>query len=284
MLCGIWYTDAVKLYPKNGGTMTQYLDETNAMPEYMPYPKFLLKMELTPTAKLVYVLLLDRFTLSKKNGWKDEDGRVYLVYTIENLAESVGVSRNSIKTALNDLEETGLIQRKRQGFSTPYRIYIMIPEKARAAEKKDINRIAGCENNWKDWLGMYGAAESEIAPSESKTDPIQSEIASSDGQKLTLTEPENLPSQDKQGCPHTASQLAPNNIILNPITSNHINTANERAWGEFGNVMLTEAEYTELSTAYPDTFLTMLDFLSTRIRDNQIPDDPHAVILRRILA
>ena len=37
------------------------------LPIYLPYPRFLLKMEISQTAKLLYSLLLDRSTLSQKN-------------------------------------------------------------------------------------------------------------------------------------------------------------------------------------------------------------------------
>ena len=41
------------------------------LPAYLPYPRFLLKMEISQTAKLLYALLLDRSTLSQKNKWQD---------------------------------------------------------------------------------------------------------------------------------------------------------------------------------------------------------------------
>ena len=49
----------------------------------MPYPRFLFKMEISQTAKLLYALLLDRSTLSQKNKWQDDEGRIYicLLYT-----------------------------------------------------------------------------------------------------------------------------------------------------------------------------------------------------------
>ena len=40
---------------------------------YLPYPRFLLKMDISHTAKLLYALLLDRSTLSQKNGWQDSE-------------------------------------------------------------------------------------------------------------------------------------------------------------------------------------------------------------------
>ena len=40
---------------------------------------------LSTDAKLLYGILLDRISLSKKNGWIDSDGYVYIIYTIAEL-------------------------------------------------------------------------------------------------------------------------------------------------------------------------------------------------------
>ena len=44
--------------------MMKYLRRSSMLPPYMAYPRFLLTMNLSETAKLVYVLLLDRARLS----------------------------------------------------------------------------------------------------------------------------------------------------------------------------------------------------------------------------
>lgn len=49
----------------------EYIKAQTPLPAYFPYPKFLLQMSLSHTARLTYVLLLDRMTLSQKNGWVD---------------------------------------------------------------------------------------------------------------------------------------------------------------------------------------------------------------------
>lgn len=296
--------------------MTRYLD---AIPEYIPYPKFLLKSGLSGTARLIYAMLLDRHSLSKKNGWKDVEGHTYLVYTIEKLAEDLGVSKNTVKSGLNELAAAELIRRTRHGFSAPYHLYVMLPEDVGTVKQRDRNAISGCENNWKNFLQSCEDTVSEPDPSQvqnpdsmepdvqvqksdpmvpasqvQKSDPMESGVTEQDfpqdqkpipvqEQKPALTEPENLPSQDQKTAPHRDSVQAPNHVTLKDITSNHDTAVTERAWGEFGNVMLTEAEYSEMSGAYPDIFPAMLDFLSARVRDNQIPDEPHSVILRRML-
>ena len=97
------------------------------LPPYLPYPRFLLQADLTQTAKLLYALLLDRATLSQANGWLDESGRIYLVFPIEKIAAALDRSSMTVKTALSELEDAGLIERRRSGFSKPNRIYVKLP-------------------------------------------------------------------------------------------------------------------------------------------------------------
>ena len=49
--------------------------------------------ELSTDAKLLYGLLLDRMSLSAKNGWYDELGRVYIYYTVEEISEDIHAQR-----------------------------------------------------------------------------------------------------------------------------------------------------------------------------------------------
>ena len=56
------------------------------LPIYLPYPRFLLKMEISQTAKLLYSLLLDRSTLSQKNKWQDDGGQD--IYYLSNRGDS----------------------------------------------------------------------------------------------------------------------------------------------------------------------------------------------------
>ena len=57
---------------KNKDQMVYMTDQTQ-IPVYLPYPRFMLGMDLTQTAKVLYALLLDRASLSRKTGWKDEE-------------------------------------------------------------------------------------------------------------------------------------------------------------------------------------------------------------------
>ena len=94
------------------------------LPAYLPYPRFLLKMDISHTAKLLYALLLDRSTLSQKNGWQDSEGRTYIVYPIAEIAEMLDKGCTTIKGALNELDAAGLLERRRAGFSCANRLYV----------------------------------------------------------------------------------------------------------------------------------------------------------------
>lgn len=107
--------------------MTDYLRCGSKLPAYMAYPRFLLKMEISETAKLVYILLLDRARVSMKNkGWADEKGLLFVCYTIESLVEATGKSATTIKNALKALEDEKLILRRNQGAGKPSRIFVRV--------------------------------------------------------------------------------------------------------------------------------------------------------------
>jgi hypothetical protein len=79
------------------------------------------------TAKVVYALLLNRMTLSQKNNWVDEWGRVYIVYPIDNLAETLHKGRATIKRALQELTQCGLLDKHAQGFGNANLLYVKLP-------------------------------------------------------------------------------------------------------------------------------------------------------------
>lgn len=109
------------------GQETGYVWADTHLPPYLPYPRFLLKMDITQTAKLLYALLLDRTTLSQKNGWQDESGRTYIIFPVTAIEDALDKSPSTIKEALNELERAGLLERRRQGFSTANRLYVKLP-------------------------------------------------------------------------------------------------------------------------------------------------------------
>lgn len=97
-----------------------------SVPQYIPFPRFLLDMELSYTAKLIYSVLLYRANLSKINGWIDEQGRVYITYPVTEIAENLHKGVSVIKEGLSALDHAGLTERKRN-FSAPDTIYVKLP-------------------------------------------------------------------------------------------------------------------------------------------------------------
>ena len=119
---------AVDAPEKEGINHADNIRNTN-LPSYMMFPRFLLDMEINETAKMLYIILLDRARLSQKNeGWSDADGHVFIYFTIKALAEVLHKSQMTVKTALAVLEKQELIFRKRQGPGQPNRIYVKLPK------------------------------------------------------------------------------------------------------------------------------------------------------------
>lgn len=76
-------------------------------------------------AKVLYGLLLDRMSLSARNGWLDEEGRVYIIFSVEDIMTSMGCANQKAAKLLYELEsKCSLIERKRQGLGKPNLIYV----------------------------------------------------------------------------------------------------------------------------------------------------------------
>ena len=76
-------------------------------------------------AKFLYGILLDRMSLSAKNGWFDEKGRVYIIFTINEIMEAFDCAKQKAIKLLDELEKKGnLIERVRQGLGKPNLIYV----------------------------------------------------------------------------------------------------------------------------------------------------------------
>lgn len=91
-------------------------------------------------AKIIYGLLLDRMSLSKKNNWRDEQGRTYVIYTIESIQEDFNVSKTKAVNFMKELETFGLIEKKKRP-NAPAMIYVknFISQKEKKEEEKQEN-------------------------------------------------------------------------------------------------------------------------------------------------
>ena len=86
---------------------------------YFQVPKSLFRLRrnggISLTAFDIYVLMLDRYKISKKHKWVDKEKNVYIIYSYEDLMEDLNVkSKNGISEALKELEELNFLQRKKR--------------------------------------------------------------------------------------------------------------------------------------------------------------------------
>ena len=80
---------------------------------------------MSTDAKVLYAILLRRMELSAKNDWIDREGRVFIVFPIDEIKEMMGCGKNKAIQLLDELEEkVGIIERKRQGQGKPSIIYV----------------------------------------------------------------------------------------------------------------------------------------------------------------
>ena len=94
-------------------------------------PKLLVTDErfqgLSTDAKLLYGLMLDRMSLSLKNGWLDEQGRGYIYFPAEEIMSVLHCRSEKASKLLAELDSKkgiGLIERVRQGQGKPTTIYV----------------------------------------------------------------------------------------------------------------------------------------------------------------
>ena len=84
----------------------------------------LYKEKLNSDSKILYAFLLDRLSLSQRNYWFDEYGRVYLIFTREEVQNKLCLSEKTVTKAFKQLLEVNLIAEKRQGLGKPNLIYV----------------------------------------------------------------------------------------------------------------------------------------------------------------
>ncbi|MGF0040709.1 replication initiator protein A [Peptoniphilaceae bacterium SGI.131] len=90
------------------------------------FPKWLNCIDVSANTKIVYMFLLDRYNLSVKNNWVDDEGNIYLYFSYDSLAKITNTSKVTIVRAMKELEEKELLIKKRQ-LNKPNRIYLLEP-------------------------------------------------------------------------------------------------------------------------------------------------------------
>ena len=109
-------------------TLDYFYGQSGELFSYFRIPKALFQdcrfRQLSTDARTLYGILLDRMSLSAKNGWLDEQGRVYIIYTVREVQESLCCGEHKAVKLFRELEDIDLIERKRRGLGRPSLIYV----------------------------------------------------------------------------------------------------------------------------------------------------------------
>jgi len=185
-------------------------------------PRLLIKDErfkgLSSDAKLLYGLMLDRMSLSMKNGWLDDENRAYIIYTVDAIMEDLGCSKPTCTKIMRELDSDngiGLIEKKRRGLGKPDIIYVKnfasVPD-----EKEPSNPDVSTE------VKDFNFKKQKNLTSGSKKIELQ-EVKESD-----LKREKNLTSESKETKPQEVNDFVPNynNTNYNNQSHNDINYTN----------------------------------------------------------
>ena len=109
-------------------TLDYFYGQVGELFSFFRIPKALFQeqrfQDLSTNAKTLYGILLDRMSLSVKNEWFDKKGRVFIIFTIEDVKRTLRCADNKATRLLRELEKFGLIERKRRGQGKPCLVYV----------------------------------------------------------------------------------------------------------------------------------------------------------------
>lgn len=83
--------------------------------------------DLSTDAKVLYGLMLDRMSLSSKNQWYDQEKKVFIYFSLEDVMELLNCKKNKAIDTMKELDAVngvGLIEKVRQGQGKPTMIYV----------------------------------------------------------------------------------------------------------------------------------------------------------------
>ena len=221
--------------------IADYMTAGTELPAYLPYPRFLLETDLSHTARELYSLLLDRSTLSQKNGWQDSEGRTYIVYPIAEMAEVMKKGSTTIKGALNELDAAGLLERRRTGFSCANRLYVKVP--APVVQFPD---------------QLTDGKPTLIRAGNRPTDSRKTDL-------MTVGKP-------------SPNQTTINNLTESQTKG--VSGGPSAPYGRYGNIFLSQTEYDELQAEYPDRLERFIEEMSRYLAANGKSYQNYAAALR----
>ena len=160
-------------------------------------------------SKVAYTFLLNRFQLSRRNGWVNRYGEVYVIYTREDLAQEMQVSYRRAIACIKELTEKNLIWEQRQGRGLPNRIYLAeVQFSEKAAFSYDCAPFSADESRPAEMAGLEN--EPDMEESEEmmvETGENDAPMAENDTEESEPSE-RDLPKSQFKTCPNGTSRSA----------------------------------------------------------------------------
>ena len=163
-------------------TLDYFYGQAGELFSFFRIPKALFQeqrfQDLSTDAKTLYGILLDRMSLSVKNGWLDEQNRVFIIFTIEDVKRTLRCADNKATRLLRELEEFGLIERKRRGQGKPCLVYVKKNFSSESSKESVKNRdnddSCGSKIACQDPVKSRGIKKKENKTEMNNTNPILS--------------------------------------------------------------------------------------------------------------
>lgn len=137
--------------------------------------------KISTDAKLLYGLMLDRLDLSMKNSWYDEAGRAFIYFKRDDIMAAMKIGHNTASKLMQELEEAGLIERRRQGLGLPPVIYVgrfvsasdtvMPTQRPQTSEKRTSGRPKSSPPDVRKSDPIYRKNQTEENNTENLSDP-----------------------------------------------------------------------------------------------------------------
>ena len=103
---------------------TDYITSGAKLPPHIPYPRFLLIVDMKLITKVVYAVVLDAVMRSQTG---DKHGRLYTGLSAKDIAGAIDRTPATVRNALNELEGAGLVERIPTSYKAPDHIYVKLP-------------------------------------------------------------------------------------------------------------------------------------------------------------
>lgn len=208
--------------------------------------------KISDSAKLLYGLMLDRMSLSIRNGWLDDDNRAYIFFTTNDVMEQMCCGTEKATKMLTELDSEkgiGLIERVKQGQGKPAIIYLkkfyVLEDTARSTKLSEIESQDFQESKVK----TFENRKTRLSEIESQ-DFRESKNKTFENRKSGLSEIESLEFR-KSKCNY-------NNI--NNTDINYIYPINQDNYNIQNSDTQTEEEWIDRYTKTVDEIKTQIDY------------------------